>query len=341
MEKMNVALVGATGYGGKETLKILSKHPYVNICFACASDAHINYKIQNVFPELKNILDITLEKLDVDLISSKADVVLLATPNKIAMQIAHELIKNNIKVIDYSGDFRLKDLNDFETYYKTKHQDPDLNKSAVYGMPELFIDEIVNAELISNPGCFATSVILALAPLYKNNLVAEIPVINSITGTSGAGRKGLLHVIFSEAEGNVKPYKIGIHQHQPEINEVLSMISNNKESVLFAPMLGSFSRGILSSANIRFNTKISFDDLYGIYNEFYKDSPFIRLRDKGCYPEIKHVAFTNYCDIGFYSDNNKNAIIYSAIDNLVKGLSGQAIQNLNIMFGLDQTTGLI
>lgn len=341
MEKIKVGIIGATGYGGRETIRLLLKHPQVEIPMVSADDSFIGTKITDTFPEFLGMTELVCEQTDPAVFCKKCDIVLLATPNAVAMELTPTFLDNGLKVIDYSGDFRIKDLAAYEKAYSIKHKCPKLLKKTVYGMPELYADEIKGADLISNPGCYPTSIILALAPLCIEHTFPKRAVAVSITGTSGAGRKGLVDFIYSEIEGTIKPYKVGVHQHEPEINEKLSFAQGSPVEVTFAPQVGPFSRGILSTITFRIKTGKTIDDLLGVYQHYYKDQPFIRLMDKGKFPELKNVVNTNYCDIGLFVKEDGTCIVFSAIDNLLKGLSGQAVQNMNLMFGLDETIGIL
>jgi N-acetyl-gamma-glutamyl-phosphate reductase len=208
-------------------------------------------------------------------------------------------------------------------------------------MPELYRDRIKGASLISNPGCFPTSVILGLAPLCAAGNIHKRIVSVSVTGTSGGGRKGLLGFNQSEVEGTIRPYKVGAHQHEPEINEILSDVAGSEVSVAFVPELGPFSRGIMSTITLHLKKPESADSLLNLYRDFYREQPFVRIMGKGKYPELRNAVNTNFCDIGLYAREDGTCVVFSAIDNLLKGLSGQAVQNLNLMYGLDQATGIL
>jgi N-acetyl-gamma-glutamyl-phosphate reductase len=341
MKKIRVGIIGATGYGGRETIKLLVKHPAAEITLVSADDSFIGTRVQDTYPELSGVADLTCVKTEAEAFVKKCDVVMLATPNAVAMKLAPEFLRNNVKVIDYSGDFRLKDLKVYESAYGIKHASPELVPKADYGMPELYADKIKKATLISNPGCFPTSVILGLAPICARKLAHKRMVSVSITGTSGAGRKGALPLIQSEVENTVRPYKVGAHQHEPEINEILADVGGEPVSVTFVPELGPFSRGIQSTITLHLKAPEDAAKLVDLYRDFYKGQPFVRVLDKGRYPELKNVVHTNFCDIGIFSKPDNTCVVFSAVDNLVKGLSGQAAQNMNLMFGLDQATGIL
>lgn len=341
MKKIKVGVIGATGYGGREILKLLLKHPHAEIAMVSADDTFIDTKVTDTFPELTGLCDFICEKTDTAQFTKRCDLVMFATPNAIAMEMAPEFLRHKIKVIDYSGDFRLKNLSVYEKAYGIKHASPELIPKAIYGMPELYAEKIRKAELISNPGCFPTSIILGLAPLCRGGNMHKRIVSVSITGTSGAGRKGAIGLIYSEVEGTIRPYKVGVHQHEPEINEILSDVAGSEIGVTFVPQLGPFSRGIMSTITVHLKKPESADSLLDQYMDFYKGQPFVRIMAKDKYPELKNVVNTNFCDIGLFAKKDGTCIIFSTIDNLLKGLSGQAMQNMNLMYGLDQTVGIL
>jgi N-acetyl-gamma-glutamyl-phosphate reductase len=265
---------------------------------------------------------------------------MLGIPHGFAMQIAPVFLKNGVKVVDYSADFRIQDTQVFETHYGMPQKAPELLKTAVYGLPELYRAGIKKASLLSNPGCFPTSVILGLAPLLKNGLAEAHALSVSITGTSGAGRKAQLGMLQAETEGTVRPYRIGQHQHTPEMEQELTRLAGTPFHLQFVPQVGGFARGILSTLNIRLSSPQTSDALIDLYKQFYRGERFVRIYDKGRYPELRNVIHTNFCDIGLYCDGT-DCLVFSAIDNLWKGQAGQAVQNLNIMFGFDEAEGLI
>ncbi|OGJ93707.1 MAG: N-acetyl-gamma-glutamyl-phosphate reductase [Candidatus Raymondbacteria bacterium RifOxyC12_full_50_8] len=339
MKKIRACIVGATGYGGRETIKMFLRHPHVEIASVAADDSFIGTKISDSFQDLRGLVDLTCQKADTATLAQSCDVAMLGTPHGIAMKMAPVFLKAGVKVIDFSADFRIQNTKVFEAFYGMPQSAPDLLAKAVYGLPELNADEVKKADLLSNPGCFPTSVILGLAPLLKKGLTEPHAFSVSITGTSGAGRKAALSMLHAELEGTIRPYRIGKHQHTPEMEQELSALAGEKFTLNFVPELGGFSRGIISTLNIRLKAKKSVDELIDLYKQFYAGKRFIRVYDKGQYPELRNVIHTNFCDIGVYCEGT-DCLIFSAIDNLLKGQAGQAVQNMNLMFGFDEAAGL-
>jgi len=340
MKKIRVSIIGATGYGGRETIKMFLRHPHVEISKVAADDTFIGTRISDAFQDLRGLADFTCEKADPEALAKSCDAVMLGTPHGLAMAMAPVFLKHGVKVVDYSADFRIQDSKVFEAFYGIPQKAPDLLKKAVYGLPELYRDAVKKADLLSNPGCFPTSVILGLAPLLKNGLAEPRALSVSITGTSGAGRKAQLGMLHAETEGTVRPYRIGKHQHTPEMEQELGRITGAPFKLQFVPQLGGFSRGILSTLNIRLKKKSSTNELIELYNKFYAGERFVRIYDKGQVPELRNVVHTNFCDIGLYCDGT-DCLVFSAIDNLLKGQAGQAVQNLNLMFGFDEAEGIL
>lgn len=340
MKKIKVALIGATGYGGRETIKMFLRHPQVEISKVAADDTFIGTRISDTFPELKGLADLTCEKSDAEAIAKSCDAVMMGIPHGFAMALAPVFLKHGVKVIDYSADFRIQDTEVFKAFYGLPQTQPELLKKAVYGLPELYREKVKKADLLSNPGCFPTTVILGLAPLLKNNLAEARALSVSITGTSGAGRKAQLGMLQTETEGTVRPYRIGKHQHTPEMEQELAVLAGKPFKLQFVPQVGCFSRGILSTINITLKDSRTTDDIVALYKNFYKGERFVRVYDKGQVPELKSVINTNFCDIGLFCEG-KDCLVFSAVDNLWKGQAGQAVQNLNIMFGFEESLGLL
>ena len=337
---LKVAIVGASGYTGVELIRLLSNHPEVEIT-AVTSEQSAGKGISSVFPSLTNIFDKTLEHLDADLIAKKADLIFTALPHQKAMDVVPHFLKAGKKVIDLSADFRIKDHATYGAWYE-EHKAPELLKEAVYGLPELHREEIKKARLIANPGCYPTSAILALAPLLKNGLVApETIVIDSKSGVSGAGRSATQDTHFPEVNEGFKAYKVAEHRHTPEIEQELSLLANSPVIVSFTPHLLPVNRGILSTVYASVKKDTDENSIFGIYNEFYGKELFVRVYQKGSFPNINNVRGSNFCDIGIRLDKRTGrVVIISAIDNLVKGASGQAVQNMNIMYGFPEDIAL-
>jgi len=341
---VNVGIIGATGYTGEELLGILIRHPKVRINYLAAKiDKPTN--ISEIFPRFKNRIDLICGELDIDLAISSCELLFLALPHTISMDIAPRFLKANKKVIDLSADYRLKNTKIYKDFYKTKHRDTENLKKAIYGLPETQRAKIKNARLLANPGCYPTAAILGLAPLIAcEDALIETIIIDAKTGVTGAGRRALLDYSFAELNQDLYAYKINIHQHIPEIEQELSKIARRAIKTIFVPHLLSISRGILETIYVKHNPKtmIKNKNLSELYKRFYKKEPFIRVKDEDERVQLKNVVCTNFCDISIRSVKKSNMIIIiTAIDNLGKGAAGQAVQNMNIMFGFPEEAGLI
>ncbi len=337
---MNVSVIGASGYSGAELLKILLSHKAVKVRRVFANSS-AGKRLDEVYGIFKGRTDLILEQFSVDKVAD-SDLVFVALPSGEAMNIVPSLIKAGKRVIDLGGDFRLKNIAAYQQYYKREHTAQDLLAEATYGLPEWNKETIKKAKLVANPGCYATSAILPLIPLLKEGVAEEQGVvISSLSGVSGAGRSASIDYSFSEVNESVRAYKVGVHQHTPEIEVAISGATGKDVSVTFVPHLIPITRGIYSSIYVRLKKKVSQDEVVELYRRSYSSSPFVRF-DPNAVPEIKNVNYTNYCDIGLRVDErNKTVVILSVIDNLIKGAAGQAVQNMNIMFGLNETEGLL
>lgn len=332
--------MGGTGYSGVELLKILLNHPRVKIDKVFANSTAGKH-LAEIHPWFKNRLDVQLEKFSTESVCS-SDVVFVALPSGEAMGIVPNLLQLDKKVIDFGGDFRLKDISLYERFYKQQHTAKDSVSSAVYGLPEWNGSTIKSAKLIANPGCYPTSVILPLAPLLKDGLISNKGIsANSLSGVSGAGRSASLEMSFVEVNETVKAYKVGLHKHIPEINSVLREVSGADVSIAFVPHLIPITRGIYTSIYASVDKSATVNDVVQSFKKYYDPAPFVRISDTAI-PEIKNVLYSNYIDIGFrfYPDNNQ-LILFSTIDNLVKGAAGQAVQNMNLLCGYEETEGLL
>ena len=340
-DMMTVGIVGASGYGGGELLRWLAFHPSARVAVA-TSNTYAGQPVSASFPGLSGVVDLKFAADSGIADVSRCDVVFLARDNGVAMGLAPELVESGCKVIDLSADFRFRDAADYQTWYKTAHKSPELARSAVYGLPELHKREIQNATVVGNPGCYTTTSILALAPLVAGRLVdVESIIIDGKSGVSGAGRSKFgLDYHFSEANESVSAYKIaGTHRHTGEIEQELGLLAGDKFTVSFTPHLIPMTRGILCTCYARLAESATADDLRARFREFYRDAPFVQIVDG--LPASKHVTATNMCHIGIAVDNRTNRVtVVSVTDNLGKGMVGQAIQNMNLMFGLDETEGL-
>ena len=338
---LKVAIIGGSGYTGGELLRLLLYHTEVEIV-AITSEKSIGKSVPQLFPNLKDKTDLIFEKNDPATISKKADFVFLCLPHCAAMDSAKAYLKYGKKVVDLSADFRLRDYKVYEKWYKEKHSAKALLKNAVYGLPELYRDKIKKTSLVANPGCYPTSAILAIAPLLKSKWVKAIDlpiIIDSKSGVSGAGRGAEVAYLFTEVNESLRAYKIGTHRHTPEIEQELSRAANKNIKVSFTPHLIPMNRGILSTIYIK--KKIDANALLLQYKDFYENEPFVRLLNSGSLPDTKNVRGSNICEIGIVEDKRIGmTVIVSAIDNLIKGASGQAVQNMNIMQGFDEGCGL-
>lgn len=339
---VKIAIAGATGYTGLELVRLLLKHPNAGIT-TLTSETWQGKKISDVFPSLNGFCDIRLVGLDAA-VADSCDVLFLCLPHIAAMTLMPEFMKRNCKIIDLSADFRIKDPAVFEQYYHARHEQAGLLGQAVYGLPELHRASIKPAKLVANPGCYPTSIILGLAPLLsKGPGWADFSSIiaDSKSGVSGAGRKANLTTQFAECNEGVSAYSLGNHRHTPEIEQELSGVAKQSIKISFTPHLMPMSRGILSTIYINLARETTLEELLEVYRQFYKNEKFVRILGAGNYANTRNVAGSNFCDIGLQVDmRTRRAIITSAIDNLVKGASGQAVQNMNIMLGFDESTAL-
>lgn len=334
---INVGIVGATGYAGEELIGILLKHPDVRITDISAKIAKPQ-KISEIFPKFKNRIDLICAEPDLKKISAKCGLVFLALPHTVSMELVPGLLKMKKRVIDLSADYRLKNVKIYEKFYGTKHKDNSNISAAVYGLPEIYRLKIKSAKLIANPGCYPTVSILALAPVMALGLVdLHSVIIDAKSGVTGAGRKLAEGFLFSEINEDFKAYKVNVHQHSPEINQEVSKLAGKQVSVTFVPHLLPLNRGILATVYLK---KKKAQDLLSLYKKLYKKEPFVRIKEKGSFPRLKDVVNTNYCDIGI-NDSEDGVIIIAAIDNLLKGAAGQAVQNMNIMYGIPEQTALV
>jgi len=338
--KTKVGIIGATGYTGLELLRFLIHHPNIEIA-ALTSQKYAGIEIGQVFPALTDQIQIKCEELSAQRILEKTDFLFTAVPHKTAMEIVPIFHQKGKRIVDLSADFRLKDANIYEKWYQ-KHTAADLLPESVYGLPELHREEIRKAKIVGNPGCYPTGALIGLIPLVKNGLIAhEGIVVDSKSGVSGAGRDVVLESLFCEVNEGVKAYKVFAHRHTPEIDQELSQVARREIRVTFVPHLIPMDRGILSTLYVRLKKKMKTDELLNAFHDFYRGEPFVRIYSKGKLPNTKDVRGSNFCDIGVaVSEPDDRAVIVTAIDNLVKGASGEAVQNMNIMLGYPETMGL-
>jgi N-acetyl-gamma-glutamyl-phosphate reductase len=336
---INACIVGATGYTGQELIDILLAHPNVRLT-GLYSTTDEPKPIAALLPRFAKRTELVCKKFDLADVVNRSEVVFLALPHTQAMDAVPKLLKAGKSVIDLSADYRLKDLKAYERSYNLKHKDKANIAKAVYGLPELYREKIKNARLIANPGCYPTCAILALAPFVATSCVElDSLIIDAKSGTSGAGKKAIQEMLFNETDEDFRAYKVNVHQHMPEINQELSKLSQEKIEVTFVPHLLPLKRGILETIYLKTNKKLTTQDALTLYKRFYKNEPFVRIKENG-FPSIKDVSLTNFCDIGIQVFG-KEIIIIAAIDNLLKGASGQAVQNLNIMMDYPETAGLL
>lgn len=344
-----VGLIGASGYTGSELARLLAAHPHAKLEIATASGERVGQKLSSLFPSLRGVCDLELVPQNVDEIAARCDVAIIALGHGKALEIAPQLLERGVRVIDLGADFRLRDAAQYKEWYGLEHSAPDALKNAVYGLPELHRERIKTAKLVANPGCYPTSAILALAPFVAKNAVkAHSIIVNSASGVSGAGRASFgLGTHFPEHFGDFRAYNVASHRHTPEIEQgLLDAAGNPSESekrplVTFTAHLLPVARGILSTCYAAPMQNLSDEEAHAILSEFYASEPFVRVLPLGEMPQIKAVNGSNFCDIGTKVDARTGRIItISAEDNLLKGASGQAIQNLNIMFGHEETAGL-
>ena len=339
---VRIGIVGASGYTSSELMRLLVSHPGDIKLELVTSTTYEGEPVAKVIPSLKGLVELEFEKLEINKLKDQVDFVFLAVPHKVAMSFAPGILEQSIRVVDFSADYRLKDAKVYEAWYHVKHTSPQLLDTAVYGMPEIYREEIRNARLVANPGCYPTGAILGALPLLKEKLVhLNNIIIDSKSGISGAGRKVKDYTHFPTRDANVAAYNIGIHRHTPEIEQELSLCANAEIKLNFTPHLIPMSRGILTTSYFKLKDKVTTDEVLELYKEFYETEPFVRVLNKGEYPQTKAVCGSNFCDIGLeVVPRTETIVVSTAIDNLVKGASGAALQNFNIMAGFDETAGL-
>ncbi len=336
---ISVSVVGASGYSGIELLKILVRHPGVHIDRLFANSSAGKH-LAEVVPLFNKSFDRELELYSVDKIA-KSDLIIIALPSGEAMKLVPEMISAGKRIIDLGGDFRLQDTSLYERYYKRTHSATAILKQSVYGLPEWNISQIQSASLIANPGCYPTSAILPLAPLLKEGIIDPNGIaVSSLSGVSGAGRSSSVDMSFAEVNESVRAYKVGTHQHIPEIKTALESLSNTQVKLTFVPHLLPITRGIYTSTFAMLKKPVNEQTILAVYEKYYAAAPFVRYSATAI-PEIKNVVHTNFIDIGFrINQEDGQLVVLSTIDNLIKGAAGQAVQNMNIMFGIHETEGL-
>jgi N-acetyl-gamma-glutamyl-phosphate reductase len=334
---IKAGIVGATGYTGVELLRLLAHHPQVELTIVTSrSDA--GTPVSAMFPNLRGHIDINFSEPDVTALNA-CDVVFFATPHTVAMALVPELIKAGTRVIDLSADFRLQDIANWEKWYSTAHTCPELVKQAVYGLPEVNRDQIKQAQLIAVPGCYPTATQLGFLPLLENNLIKPDQLIaDAKSGVSGAGRKASVATLLTESSESMKAYAVAGHRHLPEIEQGLSIAAGQAVNLTFVPHLTPMIRGIHATLYGQLTQQA---DLQSLFEQRYQDEPFVDVLPAGSHPETRSVKGSNVCRIAVHQPQNSNTVIVlSVIDNLVKGASGQAIQNMNIMFGFEESLAI-
>ncbi len=342
---IKVGIIGATGYAGAEIVRLLQMHPQAEVVWY-GSKSYIDQKYASIYQNLFKIVDADCLGEDMDKLSDEVDVIFTATPQGLCASLVNEDILNKVKIIDLSADFRLKDVSVYEKWYKIEHKAPKYIDEAVYGLCEINRDKIKGARIVANPGCYTTCSILTAYPLVKEGLIdPDTLIIDALSGVSGAGRGAKVANLYCEVNESAKPYGVANHRHTPEIEEQLGYAAGKEILLNFTPHLAPMNRGILATEYATLN-KIdgklpTSEQIRDVYNKYYGKEKFIRILDDGVYPETRWVETSNYVDIGFKIDERTGRIIMmGALDNLVKGAAGQAVQNMNILFGLEESMGL-
>ncbi len=338
---IKVSVLGATGYAGIELVRLLAGHPEVQLTHLI-SHSFVGQSISDVYPNFKGILNKPCEELNIDAVAADSDIVFTSLPHGTSKEVIPALYATGVKVIDLSGDFRYRDVSVYEKWYGTSHAHPHLLAESVYGLPELHREQIRASRLIGNPGCYTTCSILGIAPLVAHGIIdMDSIIIDAKSGATGAGRGLSLGTHFCEVHENIKAYQVAKHRHTSEMEQELGLLAGREVQLSFTPHLLPIKRGILSTIYANLKGLFCHQNIYDLYREFYQNEPFVVLHQEGSLPEVKMVNGSNTCHIGFVVDQRLNRIVVvSAIDNLIKGAGGQAMQNMNILFRLDETTGL-
>lgn len=342
MGRVPVGIVGASGYGGVQLVRLLMEHPGVEIVYL-GGESSAGKPFSDLYPHLSPFVDLKIESIDLDKIAADCQVVFLSLPNGLAYQMAPSLLAKGCKVLDLSADYRFFDVSTYKSWYGGDRTDHELASTTVYGLPELYRDRIAQAQLIGCPGCYPTASLLALAPLLKQGLILpETAIIDAKSGTSGGGRQAKVNMLLAEADSSLGAYGVARHRHTPEIEQICSDLAGHEVTIQFTPHLIPMVRGILATvyATMR-DPGLEREDLITIYNAFYRNAPWVKILPSGTYPQTKWACGTNLCYIGLEVDSRTGrVIVMSAIDNLMKGQAGQAIQCLNLMMGWEETLGL-
>ncbi len=342
LRRVPVGIVGASGYGGVQLVRLLMDHPEVELVYL-GGESSAGKPLADLYPHLAHIINQQIEAVEPETIAQRCEVVFLSLPNGLACKMAPQLLEKGCKVLDLSADYRFSDLTTYTSWYGVQRTDLATAAQSVYGLPELYRDRIAEAQLIGCPGCYPTASLLALSPLLKQGLIVpETAIIDAKSGTSGGGRQAKINMLLAEADNSLAAYNVGRHRHTPEIEQICSDLAGHEVTIQFTPHLIPMVRGILATvyATLR-DPGLVRDDLITIYRAFYRNSPWVTVCDPGVYPQTKWAGGSNLCYIGIEVDpRTGRAIVMSAIDNLIKGQAGQAIQCLNIMMGWNETLGL-
>lgn len=338
---IKVGIIGATGYAGQELVRLLLMREDVKIEWY-GSRSYIDKKYYEVFGNMFELVDAVCLDDNMDELAAKVDVIFTATPQGLCSSLVNEDILSKVKIIDLSADFRIKDVATYEKWYNIEHKSPQFIEEAVYGLCEINRDEIKGARLIANPGCYPTCSTLSIYPMMKEGLIdPKSVIIDAKSGTSGAGRGAKINNLYCEVNESIKAYGVTNHRHTPEIEEQLSYAAGEQVLINFTPHLVPMNRGILVTAYANLKKNVTYDEVKAIYDKYYKDEFFVRVLDKDVCPETRWVEGSNFVDVNFKIDERTNRIVMmGAIDNLVKGAAGQAVQNMNILFGLEENKGL-
>lgn len=339
---IKAGIIGSTGYAGQELVRLLMQHPDVEIVWY-GSRSYIDQQYADVFQNMFQIVDAKCMDDNMDALADAADVIFTATPQGLCASLVNEDVLNKVKIIDLSADFRIKDVEVYEKWYGIKHKSPSYIKEAVYGLCEINREDIKGARLIANPGCYTTCSILTCYPLVKEGLIdPNTIIVDAKSGTSGAGRGAKTANLFCEVNENMKAYGVATHRHTPEIEEQLGYACGRDDlKLIFTPHLVPMNRGILVTAYANLKKDVTDDDVKAVYDKYYKDEYFVRVLDKGVCPETRWVEGSNFVDIGYKVEPRTHRLIMmGALDNLVKGAAGQAVQNMNLLFGLPENEGL-
>lgn len=338
---IKVGIIGATGYAGGELVRILTGHKEAEIQWY-GSRSYIDKKYASIYQNMFQIVDAVCMDDNMEELAEQVDVIFTATPQGLCASLVNEEILSKVKMIDLSADFRIKDVATYEKWYGIEHKSPQFIEEAVYGLCEINREDVKRARLVANPGCYTTCSILTAYPLAKEGLIdMSTLIIDAKSGTSGAGRGAKIPNLFCEVNENMKAYGVASHRHTPEIEEQLGYAAGEAVVLNFTPHLVPMNRGILATEYAKLTREVTYEEVKAVYDNYYADEKFVRVLDKGVYPETKWVEGSNYVDIGFQIDPRTGRIIMmGAIDNLVKGAAGQAVQNMNLMFGLKESEGL-